>query len=289
MNRPRLAQGRPRLLVTLAVATAWLAAAGCTGSENPSPPKTAGSEAAKPRTRPDGLYIETAEVATAPGASGKASAPATTPPTPQELTAMSKQFDEVSKSQFDTIRPQVAEKIGPGTGAGAISLGPGVLFSSIPLNRLVEEEGPGAAADTASRGIESLTRKGDIRKIYPIDHNSRVVASMMLRMNAESGQPVADRLNPGGSNLFAQELQYARDLHSRATNTPLDAYKGVSFYGVNKHFLYVEKEGKQEMIPLEPDPSLGFVRGKGLAAEEVLKKLGELVRKRAASKAEGPS
>ena len=42
---------------------------------------------------------------------------------------------------------------------------------------------------------------------------------------------------------------------------------------LNKHFLFVERDGREELVPIERDPSLGLTPGKPVIAADWLAKL----------------
>jgi len=201
----------------------------------------------------------------------------------QLLASIDSTINQASVGKFDDMLPQIVEKVGPGANDGNVNLEEGVLFTSVPIESLMRPDAPGSVA----KGFEAFARADDIQKIYPVSHNNRIVSSLCFMWNSRSREPVAEPFDPNNEDLLAREINYARKVHSKENHIPLNKYKGLSYYGLRKHFLVVRVNEKEQYVPLERDPSLGFVPGKGVPAEAAVEKLKELVKKKA--RADAPS
>lgn len=195
----------------------------------------------------------------------------------QALDALKERVNKMSMIEYRKIKPELVESIGPGATDSALRLDQGVTFSSIPIEKLVAEGAPGKVAN---EGLESLSQGGNVQTIFPITVNGRVQSQLIFSWNRGDDTLQPREWSPNRRSVMTEQVENARRLHSKATETPLSAYKGVSFFGLNKHFLYVDKDGKQEMIPIERDPAYDFVPGKAEPAKDVMKKLKEMINKR---------
>lgn len=247
-----------------AIVVALACDAGCADQPGKSPPQS---------TRPP---------ATSSTEPAKAAARAESQKEKDALNGFSERAVGRTTEEYVKVKPRLLEALGPGTVGSALMLQQGVTFSAIPVQKLVQEDAPGAVQEA---GLEALSRGSDVRRIAPITSNNRVLSSLTLRWSRADDTLRADDVDPERKSLFVEQINHARDVHSKKTGTPLNAYKGVSFFGLKKHFLYLEKDGRQEMIPIERDPNYNFVPGEAQPAEEVIKKLKEMAIKRAGADA----
>lgn len=197
-------------------------------------------------------------------------------------------MDAESENVFEKMRPSLL----PHVSAEVLKLDKGVTFISVPLH-VLEVATP---EDVRRNGLESLA-SGPFLRVFPIVNTQKetepVVASIICSWNTKERKPVAkvsgedEKYNE--RNTFTKQIEEARriDLKEHRNDTQYDAYKGVMFRGINRRFLYVDRNERQEMIPLEVDRTYEFSPGKAAPIEEVIGKLKKMVEETAERNAPG--
>lgn len=151
--------------------------------------------------------------------------------------------------------------------------GDGVTFTSIPMTRLLELH----STDVLKGGLEVLFKPDDVIRVLPIlsrkDDETEVVASLTCSWDEKNRRPAIHKWERGGSVMFATLIENALLKHSKEKGISSGEYKGVSFYGLNRHFLYFTRGGAQFMVPLEFDDTHNLFPGREIPLSQALQVL----------------
>jgi hypothetical protein len=238
------------------------------------------------------LALTCSIVAGCSGAGDPAASPQKTPPgaadaadSPKgpDSVAIDRRADEEAREQFGKIKGDVVNALGPGGDQSQVNLGRGVTFTSVPLEKL--RSFPIAESDV--RVIDKLSEGGRSTRVFPILHQDRVFSSICFSWDQPGELIRPEQWDAGKSSVFAKQIEEAKRRYAKATGTPLGEYEGVSFSGLNEHFLVIEQNGEEKLIPLERDPDRGFVPGRAMSAPEVVRILKGMAETRAATDAPG--